>query len=223
MAELGFNTSIGFLEQGNDSVYCETAEGKRYKANAIAAFQGSTRHDVFIAHWPSALATTKLLLWWKFGATKGENFSDPCIYKLRRRLESGLPEKEGRDLFVNYKYVANQNLHFRELIQEAGVLLNAGSVSATSMTNILYLLIKKPHTMKKLREEVDAALEPDTVIETDVQVNDLKYLRACIGEAFRHRPPTVIGLRRQCIEKATTVAGHRIAAGVTVSVPTYTN
>ncbi len=178
-----------------------------------------------MAHWSSTLATNKPLLWLTFGATKGKEFSGPCIYKLRRRLESGLPEKEVRDLFENYitdKYVASHNLHFRELIQEAGVLLNAGSVSATSMTSILYLLIKKPHTMKKLREEVDAALEPDTVIETDVQVNDLKYLRACIDEAFRHRPPTVIGLRRQCIEKATTVADHRIAAGVTVSVLTYT-
>ncbi len=29
LAELGFSTSIGFLEQGNDSVYCETPEGER--------------------------------------------------------------------------------------------------------------------------------------------------------------------------------------------------
>jgi len=90
------------------------------------------------------------------------------------------------------------------------------------MTNTLYLLIKNPHTMKKLREEVDAALEPDTVIEAYAQVKDLKYLRACIDEALRDRQPTVIGLPRHCIEKATTVAGHRIAAGVTVSVLTYT-
>lgn len=225
LAELSFSKPMGFLENADDGADCETLDKRRYIGHAITAFQESTRHDVFLGHWPHWLKITKPLLSLTKGAMKGKEFTDLCIYQLRQRLQAGLPEKGSRDLFENYitdKYGADQNVHFRELIQETGVLLNAGSVSATSLTNTVFLLIKNPRTMERLRKDVDAALEPDTEIATYEQVKDLKYLRACIDEGLRDRPPTATGLPRQCLTKGAMVAGHYIPPGVTVSVPTYT-
>lgn len=99
--------------------------------------------------------------------------------------------------------------------------MNAGSdTTATAMTNILYLLIKHDSVRRKLLHELDGVLDEKEVIPTYDQVKDLPYLRACVDEALRLRPPLSLGLPRKTTED-TTIAGHTIKAGVTVSVPTW--
>ena len=89
------------------------------------------------------------------------------------------------------------------------------------MTNILYLLIKHDKVMAKLRKELDETLEQDSVIPNYDQVKDLPYLRACIEEGLRLRPPLSLGLPRKTLVE-TTIAGHVVKANTTVSVPTWT-
>lgn len=88
------------------------------------------------------------------------------------------------------------------------------------MTNILYLLIKNDGVLTKLRQELDETLSSDVLIPEYDQVKDLPYLRACIDEGLRLRPPLSLGLPRKTVEE-TVIAGHVIKAGVTVSVPTW--
>jgi cytochrome P450 len=90
------------------------------------------------------------------------------------------------------------------------------------MTNAMFLLIRNPHAMQKLREEVES------VIPTDFdgcfnynQVKDLKYLKACLDEAMRRRPPVSMGLSREVPKGGATIAGHYVAEGVSVSVPSF--
>lgn len=88
------------------------------------------------------------------------------------------------------------------------------------MTNILYLLIKNNDVLRKLREELRQALGEEVLIPEYDQVKDLPYLKACIDEGLRLRPPLSLGLPRKTAEE-TVIAGHVIKAGVTVSVPTW--
>ena len=228
IGEMAFGESMDFLDQGNDNAPAETYEGKLYRTNAITAFHTNSRYDVVLAHWPGLLRLTKYLTQWHIGNVKGAEFTDICIRKIRARIEKqGTPqEPQYRDFFSHLlvdKKGDNISLPFRELMQEAGVMLNAGSdTTATAMTNCLYQLIRHPHVMRKLLEEIDPILGSQSTIADYDQVKTLRYLRACIDESMRDRPPTGLGLPRQTPKGGVTIAGHFLPEGITVSVPTYT-
>lgn len=75
--------------------------------------------------------------------------------------------------------------------------------------------------MKKLRQEVDPILATSDGAAHYEQVKDLPYLRACIDEAMRRRPPVSQGLSREVPKGGATIAGHYIHEGVSVSVPAF--
>lgn len=93
------------------------------------------------------------------------------------------------------------------------------------MTNAIYLLISNQRVMAKLRKEVDLAMVSSSEKTDGIffynQVKDLPYLRACIDEAMRRRPPVAQGLSREVPKGGATIAGHYIPEGVSVSVPAY--
>lgn len=89
------------------------------------------------------------------------------------------------------------------------------------------LLISNPRVTAKLREGLDPVMaaivtngESDGAFYYN-QVKDLKYLKACIDEALRHRPPVSMGLSREVPKGGATIAGHFIQEGVPVSVPSF--
>lgn len=91
------------------------------------------------------------------------------------------------------------------------------------MTNTLFLLLKNPHVLAKLREELDnVPLDESNGIFHYNEAKDLKYLKACLDESLRRRPPVSMGLTREVPKGGATIAGHRVAEGVTVSVPALT-
>ena len=228
IGEMAFGESMNFLDQGNDEALAETFEGRQYKTNAIAAFHTNSRYDVVLAHWPNLLRVTKYLTQWHAGFVKGAEFTDLCIRKIRSRLskQGTAQEPHYRDFFSHLlvdKKGENLSLPFRELMQEAGVMLNAGSdTTATAMTNCMYQLIRHQRVMKKLREEIDPILGSQATIAEYDQVKSLRYLRACIDESMRDRPPTGLGLPRETPKGGVTIAGQHLPEGITVSVPTYT-
>jgi len=220
-----FGKPMGFLEQGDDLAPAETWDGKRYHIHAIHSFHTNSRYDVVLANWPKLLRITKRLTQWHPGNKGGADFTALTIRKIRERKESGkqtgytdffhhlLQDRNGKDV----------GLSMFELEKEAGVLINAGSdTTATAMTHCLYYLIRNPPVLKKLREEVDAVLGGQDTAARYEQVKDLKYLRACIDEALRLRPPTSLGLPRITPPEGATIAGYHITGDVTISVPMYT-
>lgn len=220
-----FGQPMGFLQQGDDEAPAETWDGQRYQVHAISSFHATSRYDVILAHWPLMLWLTKRLSRWHPGNKAGANFTALTIRKVRERKESGKPATY-TDFFhhlLQDRHGKDIGLSMFELEKEAGVMINAGSdTTATAMTHCLYFLIRHPRVLAKLREELDAALGAQTTAARYEQVKDLRYLRACIDEAMRLRPPTSLGLPRVTPPEGTTIAGHQIAGDVTVSVPTYT-
>jgi benzoate 4-monooxygenase len=110
---------------------------------------------------------------------------------------------------------------FGELVAEAGILLNAGNdTTASGLTNTLWLLARHPPTFQKLRAELDNLLTDHDITAPDFNtLMAAPYLRACIDESLRLRPPVAIGLPRKTPKEGSTICGHLIPGGVTVSVP----
>jgi cytochrome P450 len=90
------------------------------------------------------------------------------------------------------------------------------------MTNLMFLLIRNPRVLQKLRMEIDSVVPGDFDGAFNYNlVKDLKYLKACIDEAMRRRPPVSMGLSREVPKGGASVAGHYVAEGVSVSVPAF--
>ena len=53
-------------------------------------------------------------------------------------------------------------------------------------------------------------------------IKDCQYLRACIDESLRDRPPVGIGLRRITPPAGAKIASYFVPGGITVSAPTCT-
>lgn len=85
----------------------------------------------------------------------------------------------------------------------------------------MYQLLKNPQCMERLREELNGVLDEDDVIAPYEKVKYLPYLRACLDESLRLFPPTSHGLPRMTPETGTTILGHYIPGGVTVSMSAY--
>lgn len=150
---------------------------------------------------------------------------DVCNFKVRERMRNGKPDSF-RDFFENFvtdKKDSEHNLEYSEILRESNIMIAAGNdTSATAMTNVLFLLIRNPRVMAKLREELDPVMPKDGDGAFDYeQVKDLKYLKACLDEGMRRRPPVAMGLPREVPKGGATVAGHFVAEGVSVSVPAF--
>lgn len=237
ISDMAFGNDSGFLDSGNAVTTAETLDGKyKYTLNPIESFQDSTVHLASIGHWPALLSITKPLTKWLSYSRKGDWFTDMCIHQVRQRLSAGAAkgnDRESHKDFIEHLLTASdgtkRNLPFWELVQEATVMLSAGSdTTASAMTNTLYLLIKHPQAMARLRAEladVFAREKSDDLADAVAPyaaVGSLKYLRACLDEGLRHLPPTSIGLLRMTPPEGAIIAGQRIKGGVTVSLPTYT-
>jgi cytochrome P450 len=238
-SELAFGEDLGFLKSGNDEAEAETTAGRRYRTQVLASLHANSRYDVFLAHWPSLLPLTRRLTSWHPGNIGGGAFIDVCVRKLRARMErASCEDAKGKDFFQSLlfdKEGSRRELPFKEMVQEATVMLNAGSdPMATVLVNALYLVMKNPQVLERLRGEIEPVFQGlgDDVDAKDEKDTDriapfrllerCKYLRACIDEAMRLRPSSALGLPRKTPPSGSRISGHSIAGGVTVSVPTYT-
>ena len=244
ISDMAFGNDPNFLQSGEAKIEAWEMERKRsYQINPIQAFQNNTIHVASIGHWPALLSITKYLTKWFPYSKCGDAFSDMCIQQILSRLKKpnivARPDLPHGDFFqhllVDSATGQPRGLPFQELVQEAGVFLSAGSdTTASSMTNTLYLLLKTPAALSKLRSEIHSALlgqttsspHPDSptppIIPYTTTLSPLRYLRACIDESLRHLPPTSIGLLRMTPPQGALIAGHPVRGGITVSVPTYT-
>lgn len=124
---------------------------------------------------------------------------------------------EGRD-------EAGQKLGREELTAEALTQLIAGS-DTTSNTScaLLYHCLKHPEVVRKLQNELDAALPDIDTAPTFAAVKDLKYVDCVIKETMRIHSTSSLGLPRLIPPgPGITLHGHHFPQGVVLSVPAYT-
>jgi cytochrome P450 len=111
------------------------------------------------------------------------------------------------------KNSSSNNLEWGEIVAEVDIMMNAGSVTtAIAIANCMYQLLKHPQILEQLREEVDAALDPEDVVAPYDKVKHLPYLRACLDESLRLFPPTPHGLPRTTHPRdfGSTMSSYRV-------------
>ncbi len=225
--DLVFSENLGCVERGNDVMQAQKLDGTKYWAKPANALRNSLRIGSTLGWNANYFNLLKRLSWWHEGWKGGADFTAIVLHMVRTRLEK---EKEGQELNDFFKsLVWDRNgeplgLEIGEMVAECGLLLNAGSdTTSIVLTGTMYLLTKWPRTAEKLRKELEDALgdsEDPGVCAFD-EVKNLPYLRACVDEAMRMRPPLRGGLPRVTPPEGMMIAGEWIAGNTTVSVPTY--
>ena len=224
--DLVFSQNLGCVARGDDMMQAQKLDGTTYWTKPANALFNSLRIGSTFGWYPSLFSFNKRLFWWHRGWKGGADFNSIVLHMVRTRLEK---EKEGVELNDFFKSLLTDKegqplgLEIGEMVAECALLLNAGSDTTSIVTTgTIFLLTKWPRAAEKLRRELDEALEgsDENVCAYDA-VKNLPYLRACIDEAMRMRPPLRGGLPRVTPAGGMSIAGEWIAGNTTVSVPTY--
>lgn len=99
----------------------------------------------------------------------------------------------------------------------------AGSeTTAISIAAVFYYLLKNPECMRRVKQELDEAVQNGTIenrptgLVSWADSRKLPYLDACIKEAFRMHPAAGLPLERVVPASGIEIAGHFIRGGTIV-------
>ncbi|KAG6902649.1 hypothetical protein C0995_013774 [Termitomyces sp. Mi166 len=110
-----------------------------------------------------------------------------------------------------------------DVIADSALTMIAGSdTTATGISNLFYLLLSHPKSLKRLRDEVDSVYQDEGILSSAMH-SQLPYLTACINEALRLLPPVLTsGARQVPFGGGGRVFGGRyIPEGTQVYIPPY--
>lgn len=227
IADIGLSERLGFLDQGHDLVTAETMDGKLYQANyrkclhATAKAQAGT---VWAYDWyPLFFKIAKFF--WRDLTKLNEGWNDIVWHRSTQRLaryRAGEPLDDFFSALMDDKNGNPNGMEWGEVVAEISIMMNAGSdTTAIAMNNAMYLLLKNPECLAKLRAELDAVVEPSEVVIAYDTLRHLPYLRACLDEAMRMFPPSTFGLPRRTPPEGAPILGDFIPGETSVSISAY--
>ena len=227
IGDLAFGAPFGMLERGADMAEIrEHPDKPPTYAPAIEVLNRRGEVSGTIGCWPYIKPYAKYLPdpFFTKGVKAVENLAGIAIARVKARLEAG---DSGRvDLLARLmegKDEAGNKLGREELTAEALTQLIAGS-DTTSNTScaILFHCLKNPKVVKKLQDEIDAAIPTTQDVPIFEQVKDLPYLDHVIKETMRIHSTSSLGLPRVVPAGGATVLGRFFPAETVLSVPAYT-
>lgn len=230
IANIGLSEDLGFLENGLDKVKSESKDGtvkevsfrECHAAMARVSYQLVWAYDWFkTSARISKLVSPNYRRLWKLDS----DWTGIIYNRATTRLKRYLAGEKLDDFFTSLMEDKNgspHNLEWGEIVAEVNIMMNAGhDTTAISLRNALFFLLKNPTCMKKLREELDEAMDDDEVVAPYSKVKHLPYLRACIDESLRMLPPVIFGLPRRTPPEGSTILGEHIAGDTSVSMSAY--
>jgi cytochrome P450 len=115
--------------------------------------------------------------------------------KVRKRIARGVGDRKD---FISYIMKTNgTGLSEDDMERNASTLIVAGSeTTATTLSALMYFLLKKPEKCFRLTEEIRSSFKADEEITLQA-AQALPYLQACIEETLRLFPAVPIGAPRQ--------------------------
>jgi len=102
----------------------------------------------------------------------------------------------------------------------SGFMIGGGETTSTTLSGVVYLLLRHPEAMRRLMEELRGAGVFESV---DGNMNDrmswstlarLEYLKACLTETLRLFPPAAVGLPRIVPSGGAKICGNLFPEGV---------
>ena len=122
----------------------------------------------------------------------------------------------GRPDFMSHilRHNGEKGMTRAEMHSNGSLLITAGNeTSATLLTGMTFLLLKTPHVLKRLTNELREMFRNESDICLDM-ISDYKYLSAVIQESLRLFPPIPEGLPRIVPPEGARICGHSVPGGV---------
>jgi cytochrome P450 len=227
IADIGLSEKLGFLDNGHDRVTAQRTNGTKYECNfRECLYQNARKQSLLI--WPYKWyhlvnKISNLIPFYGRMGKLARDWDGIPVELAERRLQRYRAGEKLDDFFqalMEDKNGSPNNLEWGEIVAEVSIMMNAGSATtAIAMANVLYQLLKNPPMMKKLLDELDAALEDEeqAVVPYD-RVKHLPYLRACLDESLRLFPPTPHALPRETPIEGSYILDDYVAGGVSVGM-----
>ncbi|KAI0860248.1 cytochrome P450 [Xylaria cubensis] len=231
IGDLAFGAPFGMLKAGADIAEVRTSlNAPPIYAPAVEILNRRGEVSAALGCYPWIKPYAKWLPdpFFSKGLTAVENLAGIAIARVKDRLDNP-PDINRKDLLARLQEGRDEKgepLGFQELTAEALTQLIAGS-DTTSNTScaLLYYAARTPGVLKKLQEELDAAIPSNSTKVPDYEsVRNLPYLEAVINETLRIHSTSGIGLPRQIPADSPGIElhGHYFPPGTVLSVPTYT-
>ncbi len=230
IANIGLSEDLGFLDRGDDLITSEAADGTLKQVHFRECLQATAWAQSNLV-WAYDSYKTLIKISKLVSSTYREKWRlnqdwDGIIRNRARtrwkRYEAGEELDDFFTAILQDKSGAPHNLEWGEMVAEVSIMMNAGSdTTAIAMNNAMFQLLKHPQCLKKLREELDTALENDEVVAPYDRIKHLPYLRACLDESLRIIPPTTFGLPRRTPPEGAPILGDFIPGETSVSISAY--
>ncbi|KAI1745270.1 cytochrome P450 [Xylaria scruposa] len=231
IGDLAFGAPFGMLKSGADIAEVRTSlNAPPIYAPAVEILNRRGEVSAALGCYPWIKPYAKWLPdpFFSKGLTAVENLAGIAIARVKDRLDNP-PDINRKDLLARLQEGRDEKgepLGFQELTAEALTQLIAGSdTTSNSSCALLYYVARTPGVLKKLQEELDAAIPNNSTKVPDYEsVRNLPYLEAVINETLRIHSTSGIGLPRQIPQDSPGVQihGHYFPPGTVLSVPTYT-
>ncbi|KAI0429150.1 cytochrome P450 [Xylaria sp. FL1042] len=231
IGDLAFGAPFGMLKAGADIAEVRTSlDAPPIYAPAVEILNRRGEVSATLGCLPSIKPYAKWLPdpFFSQGLAAVEKLAGIAIARVKERLDNP-PDLNRKDLLARLQEGRDEKgepLGFEELTAEALTQLIAGSdTTSNSSCALLYYVARTPGVIKKLQEELDAAI-PDSITKVPdyESIRNLPYLEAVINETLRIHSTSGIGLPRQIPEGSPGLHlhGYYFPAGTVLSVPTYT-
>jgi cytochrome P450 len=229
IADIGLSEILGFLDRGNDRITGRRTDGTKYECSfRECLYQNARKQSLLVwpyQWYPFINKVSNLIPFYGRMGKLARDWEGIPLELAHRRLDRYRAGEKLDDFFQALMEDKNghpNNLEWGEIVAEVSIMMNAGSATtAIAMANVLYQLLKNQETMRKLVEELDAALDDDdgaqAVVSYD-KVKHLPYLKACLDESLRLFPPTPQGLPRETPSEGLSILDDYIPGGVSVSM-----
>ncbi|KAI3334732.1 cytochrome P450 [Ustulina deusta] len=226
ITDIGLSKSLGLLDRGNDTVTARRPDGTTFEVNIRESLYPTARKQSLLIwsyqHYKLLYKLSNIIPFYRRMSQSAVNWEAIVVDCSSRRLERYKAGEKHDDFFqslMESKSGEANNLPWGEVVAEVNIMMNAGSVTtAIALTNVLYQLLKHPQVLSRLREEVDAILDPNEIVAPYSKVKNLPYLRACLDESLRLQPPTPHGLPRNTPPEGLSIMGEYVPGNTTVSI-----
>ncbi|KIX10227.1 uncharacterized protein Z518_01308 [Rhinocladiella mackenziei CBS 650.93] len=228
IADIGLSERLGFLDNGHDKITARKTDGTKYECHfRDCLYQNARKQSLLVwpyQWYPFINKISNIIPFYGRMGKFAAQWEGIPLELAHRRLERYRAGEKLDDIFQALMEDKNgnpNNLEWGEIVAEVSIMMNAGSATtAIAMCNVLYQLLKNPEAMKRLVEELDAALdgeEEQAVVPYD-RVKHLPYLRACLDESLRLFPPTPHALPRETPPEGLSILDDYIPGGVSVGM-----
>jgi Cytochrome P450 len=146
----------------------------------------------------------------------GFNFLPYSSERVDKRMKQGTTRPDFMSRVLEHNRDDGDGISTDEIYTTMAVVVIAGfETTATLLAGCIYLLLRNPDKMRKLKEEI--LLEFKSIDEiTIIRTCRLPYLFGVLEESLRFYPPVPVALPRIVPPEGASICGHWIQGGVSL-------